>query len=281
MPNQSQIDKFILDSAYNDGIAIGYDILERVNQAISAGTLKEDQPIEVLVNIDKIFQYDFCMRDKILAKIGSPLVMSSGNVLLSVGGGSICLMSGKNFIQSNNKIAKVFYALGFMCGTTGTVSSTMAVYCNKCGISKTGMLSDGFGTLFLKAGDQANRWGKRLEGNITPQPSRFSRFLPRQHSRKPLNTVVGHKGLSFVPTCQTEIPVMELIAIGGTIYTVYRTTRLGLHYSRKLYAFIKSNSKIKRDGSPSIRLVSEFFIETLQIDKILKIYKIYYVALTL
>ena len=137
--------------AFNDGVKIGHKIGEQVNEAIMSGHIKlqANESFEVKVNITDMVDYDFSLRDKILAKMGSPLVMSSGNAGLSIGGGAILIVSGKNYLKANNKVAKLFYMLSMACSGTGTISAGIAVYCDKCGLSKTAMLGDGFGGLFV------------------------------------------------------------------------------------------------------------------------------------
>jgi hypothetical protein len=89
--------------------------------------------------------------------------MALGNTGLAVGGGVIVLMSGKNYLGTKNKVAKVCYVSSFLCSGTGTISSNIAVYCDRCGLSKTAMLEDRFGGLFLKADDFMNRAGEIAE----------------------------------------------------------------------------------------------------------------------
>jgi len=40
-----------------------------------------------------------------------------------------------------------------MCSGTGSASSVFSIYANKFGLSKTALLADGFGWLFLEAGN--------------------------------------------------------------------------------------------------------------------------------
>jgi len=110
--------------------------------------MPSDEPFPVNVSINDFFHYEIPIKYQILAKLGSPFVMSAGNTGLAVGGGAIVVKSGHNLIKAKNKPARIFYLLSLMCSGTGTVSSTIAVYCEKCGLSRTGMLGDGFGLLF-------------------------------------------------------------------------------------------------------------------------------------
>lgn len=66
-------------------------------------------------------------------------------------------MSGKNYFEAKNKAAKVFYILSIICFGTNTLTSGIEVYCHKCGLSKTGMLENGFEGLFLKAVNYINK----------------------------------------------------------------------------------------------------------------------------
>ena len=124
--------------------------------------------------------------------------MALGNKVLAVGGGAILLMSSKNYLQPKNKAAKVFYVLSMICSGTGKVSSTVSVYCNPCGLSKTSTLGDGFGGLLLKAGKYMNNIGQTVEGK-RKRPGfdifRPKNWTPRRSVRKMGS---GSKGLSFV-----------------------------------------------------------------------------------
>ncbi len=112
---------------------------------------------EAVKNVNKFTIYS-------LLAIESGLAL--GNTVLAVRGwgGAIVLMSGKNYFQTESKIAKVCYVLSFICSGTGTISSSIAVYCDRCGLSKTAMLGHGFGGLFLKACDFMNKAGRIAEG---------------------------------------------------------------------------------------------------------------------
>nr|YP_010133687.1 hypothetical protein KYU99_pgp066 [Nitzschia supralitorea]QWM93177.1 hypothetical protein [Nitzschia supralitorea] len=124
-------------------------------------------------------------------------------------------------------------------------SSLLAVYCNNCGLSRTGMLGDGFGALFLKVG--------------------------------------GYKGLSFLANsgCSnflSNISYTEIIVIGGTVFTIYRSTKLLIKCSRSMYRFIEKKFTSKLNSKQLVRFLSEYLIESFSMDRV---YRIYYVALQL
>lgn len=279
MPNRSDIEKLMVETALSDGVKLGQELGKQVNEAVLSGhlLLPVNNSINVDVNVTNMIQYDFSLRDKILAKIGSPLVMSTGNVGLAVGGGTIMLESGKNFLQANNRVARVFYALSLVCSGTGTVSSTIAVYCEKCGFSKTGMLGDGFGGLFLYAGNKANSFGQIVEG----KKPRRNPFLPRGPVQPRLPKFGGgYRGISFVGNSGnfTNISYLELISAGVTIYTTYRCAKLVVKCSKSIYTYVDNKMTPKLNPRHVILFTSEYMIDAFSLKQT---YKIYNVALQL
>jgi len=124
------------------------EVLRKLEQAI-------EKSKQVLSRMDDV-------GDRVALAVSSGVAL--GNTGLAVGGGAIVLKSGKNFLYANNKVAKMFYVLSVLCSGTGAVSSGIDACCRKCGLSRTGMLGDGFGGLFLYAGNKANDAGEVLEG---------------------------------------------------------------------------------------------------------------------
>jgi hypothetical protein len=288
MPNHSEIEELLIAGAFNDGLKIGAKIRDEFNEGILAGTIKMplDEPLKVDVFITDFFQYEIPLKYRILGTLGSPFVMSTGNAGLAVGGGAILLKSGKNLLEAKNRPARIFYALSMMCSGTGTVSSTVSIYCQKCGLSRTGMLGDGFGLLFLKAGNYMNNIGESIEGKRKPKGFGINRFLPRgQVKRAPTKLgVAGYKGMSFVPhsggslKILSEIPYAEIITIGGTVYTVYRCTKFLIKGYCWMYRSIEKKLTPKLNSSQVIHFTADYLIEAFQMKRV---YKIYYVALQL
>jgi hypothetical protein len=209
-------------------------------------------------------------------------LMALGNTGLAVGGGAIVLMSGKNYLEAKNKPPKVCYILGMICSGTGTVSSTISVYCNKCGLSKTGMLGDGFGGLFLKAGNYMNKVGETVEGK-RKRPG-FQTFRPKSWTtRRPVPKMgTGYKGLSFVPTgCYPTISFQELISnipyekiflVGGTVLAIYSYGKLII----SVYNYLYSKFSSKENYSEQIQFSARFLVYSLFNNPV---YRIYFAAL--
>lgn len=208
--------------------------------------------------------------------------MALGNTGLAVGGGAIVLMSGKNYFEAKNKAAKVCYILSMICSGTGTVSSTISVYCNKCGLSKTGMLGDGFGGLFLKAGNYMNKVGETVEGKR--KPPGFNRFSPKGWTtrRRVPKMGAGYKGLSFVPPgCYPTISVQDLISnipyekiflVGGTVLAIYSYRKVII----SVYNYLDSKFSSKKNYSEQIQFSATFLVYSLFNNPV---YRIYFAAL--
>lgn len=220
--------------------------------------IKEAQ--ETIKNAEVISEY---------AVLSFQSAMALGNTGLAVGGGAIVLMSGKNYFEAKNKAAKVCYMLSMICSGTGTVSSTISVYCNKCGLSKTGMLGDGFGGLFLKAGNYMNKVGETVEGK-RKRPG-FYTFRPKSWTTcRPVPKMgSGYKGLSFVPTgCYPTISFQELISnlpyetiflVGGTVLAIYSYGKLII----SVYNYLDSKFSPKENYSELIQFSARFLVDSL------------------
>jgi len=206
--------------------------------------------------------------------------MALGNTGLAVGGGAIVLMSGKNYLEAKNNPAKVCYILSMICSGTGMVSSTISVYCDKCGLNKTGMLGDGFGGLFLKAGNYMNQVGETVEGK-----RKRNIFRPKSWTtRRPVPKMgAGYKGLSFVPAgCYPTVSFQELISnipyekiflVGGTVLTIYSYGKLII----SVYNYLDSKFSSKENYSEQIQFSARFLVYSLFNNPV---YRIYFAALS-
>lgn len=275
MLNESEINDLLEYLAYNDGVKIG----KKIAREITAGRLKIPPNVTLELEINEFSKFESPMVDKILSTVGSPSAMALGNTGLAVGGGAIVLNAGKNYFEAKNKAAKVCYILSMACSGTGTVSSTISVYCNKCGLSKTGMLGDGFGGLFLKAGNYMNKMGETVEGK-RKRPG-FSTFRPKSWTtRRPVPKMgAGYKGLSFVPNgCYPTISFQELIPyetiflVGGTVLAIYSYGKLII----SVYNYLDSKFSSKENYSKQIQFIARFLVYSLYDNPG---YRIYCVAL--
>lgn len=125
-------------------------------------------------------------------------------------------------------MAKIYYGLSAFCSGTGATASGIAIFCERCRLSNTGMLGDSIGYVLLKAGDKVNRLGERIEGKWNGFFNFKSRGgqLPR---RTPAYTTSG--GIAFVPTgCSStlsfqeflsNLPYEQILFVGGTILAIY------------------------------------------------------------
>jgi hypothetical protein len=276
MLNESEINDVLEYLAYRDGANIG----KRITSDLAAGRLKIPPNGILELEISEFSKFESPMVDKILSTVGSSSGMALGNTGLAVGGGAILLMSGKNYFEAKNKAAKVCYILSIICSGTGTVSSTISVYCNRCGLSKTGMLGDGFGGLFLKAGDYMNKIGETVEGK---RPG-LNRFSPKSWiTRRPVSKMgAGYKGLSFVPPgCYPTISVQELISnisyenfflVGGTVLAIYSYGKCII----SVYNYLDSKFSSKENYSEQIQFSARFLVDSLFNNPV---YRIYFAAL--
>jgi len=76
MPNQTEIDNLLIAGAFNDGVKIGGIISEELLKGFLSGHAKmpANQILNVDVDITDFINYEFTLKDRILAKIGSPYV---------------------------------------------------------------------------------------------------------------------------------------------------------------------------------------------------------------
>ena len=140
----------------------------------------------------------------------------------------------------------------------------------------------------MKAGNYCNTIGETLEGKRQPQGFGINRFLPRnQVKRLPSNLGAGYKGLSFAPSggsinILSDIPYSQIIAIGGTVYTVYRCTKFVIKGYHWTYKYIKNKCTPKYNSKYLVLFISEYLVTSLNKSlKMDRVYRIYYMALRL
>jgi hypothetical protein len=297
MQNQSEIDQLLISGAFSDGVKIGNKVLQDFMEGIKSGHIKMplDQPLNVEIKIHQFSEYEPSMNYKILAKLGSPYVMALGNTGLAVGGGGIFLVSGKSFLKTKNKTARLLYVLSMVCSGTAATTSIIAVYCNKCGLSPTGMLGDGFGGLFLKMGHSINNLGEIVEGK--QQSSPLSRFLPKARLRRPVqNPLNSFKGIAFLPNSNcsnlhlkelvSSIPYRKIFIVASTVLVIYGYSKILIRASRSIYRYSiyayrkkkSTKSTPKLNYSQFVRFTGEYLVQSFSLDRV---YKIYYAALQL
>ena len=276
MLHKTEINDLLEYLAYNDGVKIG----KRIASKITAGRLKIPPNVILELEINKFSRFESPMVDKILYTVGSSSAMALGNTGLAIGGVAIVLMSGKNYLEAKNNPTKVCYILSIICSGTGMVSSTISVYCNKCGLNKTGMLGDGFEGLFLKAGNYMNKVGETVEGK-----RKRNIFCPGSWTtRRPVPKIgAGYKGLSFVPAgCYPtvsfqklifNIPYEKIFLVGGTVLTIYSYGKLII----SVYNYLDSKFSSKENYLEQIQFSARFLVYSLFNNPV---YRIYFAALS-
>jgi len=109
-----------------------------------------------------------------------------------------------------------------------------------------------------------NNTGETLEGKRLLQGFGRNRFLPQsQAKRVPTKLGAEYKGLSFVPQSGSlnilfEISYAEIIAIGGTVYTVYRCTKFLIKGYGWRSRYIKKKCTLKYNSKHVVWFISEY-----------------------
>jgi len=129
--NLTDIEEIIVGIAYQDGLKIG----ERRTNKILSGRLVLTENATLAVVVDSFFKYDFPMSQMILARIGSPKFITTGNVGLAAGGFYIAKVSTQNYLRTNNTLTKFCYGASVCCSSTAVISGTIKAFGNACGIS--------------------------------------------------------------------------------------------------------------------------------------------------
>jgi hypothetical protein len=113
-------------------------------------------------------------------------------------------------------------------------------------------------------------------------------FRPKSLVRRPIpNMGTGYKGLIFVPNSGnlpevlSSISYIEIIMIGSTVFTVYRSGKLIIRAFRSIYRYINKKFTPKLNYSYVVRFTAEYLIDSFDLNCINKINKIYSVALQL
>lgn len=274
--NLTDVQKIMVGIAYSDGRKIG----EQLAAALESGSLKipDNQTIEIM--IDKFVSYDFPAYQKLLAGVIGPKSYAIGNFLCAGGGVMIGGTSVLNFYRTKNPIARVCYGVSAFCGGSATIAGAFTAFNGVCGLSYVAIGGDIIGGSFLWVGNRAKNFGDFIDGKKSVNP-----FRPKSFVRRPIPKMgTGYKGLSFVPNSGnltevlSNIPYTEIIVIGGTIFTIYRSTKLLIKCSRSLYRYVEKKYSPKLNYSHVVRFIAEHLSKAFSMDRV---YKIYYLALQL
>lgn len=202
-----------------------------------------------------------------------------GNGALVVVGGQTVIASGINYLEAKNKAAKICYGLSVLCSGTGSVSSSVAIFCEKCGFSNTGVLGDSLGYVFLKAGDKMNKLGQRVEAK---RKNFFGWRGGQLPARRP--TYSTHREIAFISTgCSSTISFQEFVSnlpyeriflVGSTVLAIYSYGKLLV----SVYNFLDSKFYQKKNYSQQVKYSAKFLINSLSDNRV---YRIYSVALQL
>ena len=230
--------------------------------------------------IDKFVSYDFATSQRLLARVIGPKSYAIGNFLCAGGGVMIGGTSVLNFYRTKNSIARVCYGVSAFCGGSATIAGTFTAFNGVCGLSYVAIGGDIIGGSFLWVGNRVKNFGDFLDGKKSVNP-----FRPKSFVRRPIPKMgTGYKGLSFVPNSGnltevlSNIPYREIIVIGGTVFTVYHSTKLLIKCSRSLYRYVEKKYSPKLNYSHVVRSIAEYLSKAFSMDRV---YKIYYLALQL
>ena len=270
--NASDTDILLIKKFFELGMGIGQNIRDQIEE----GTLQVPGNGELVVTLPG-YIYQKGILDNVVSYI--PQILTIGNAGLVIIGGHTVIKSSINYLEAQNKAAKICYGLSVLCSGTGAATSSVAIFCERCGLSNTGILGDSLGHVLLKAGDKVNQLGKRIEG----KPKSFFNFrggqIPR---RRPAYTNSG--SIAFVPTgCSSTISLQEIVLnlpyeriffVGGTLLAIYSYGKLLV----SVYSFLESKFYPKESYSQQVEYSAKFLIHSLDFNRI---YRIYYVALAL
>ena len=247
--NASDIEILLIKKFFQLGMNIGQNITDQIKK----GTLQVPTDGKLAVTL---IGDSYQNQNKFLAGVISytSQILTLGNAGLVIIGGRTVVESSLNYLEAQNKAAKICYGLSVVCSGTGAATSSVAIFCEHCGLSNTGILGDSVGYVLLKAGDKVNRLGKRIES----KPKGFFKFrggqLPR---RRPAYTTSG--GIAFVPTgCSATLSLQEFISnlpyerilfVGGTVLAIYSYGKLLV----SVYNFLDSKFYPKETYSQQVK----------------------------
>lgn len=272
--NASDTDILLIKKFFQLGMNIGQSITDQIEdgtlQLPINGKLVVILPGDIYQNQNKLG-----ILDSFVSYI--PQILTIGNAGLVIIGGHTLVQSSINYLEARNKGAKICYGLSVLCSGTGAATSSVAIFCERYGLSTTGILGDSLGHVLLKAGDKVNQLGKRIEG----KPKSFFKFrggqIPR---RRPVYSSSGT--IAFVPTgCSSTISLQEIVSnlpyeriffVRGTLLAIYSYGKLLV----SAYSFLESKFYPKERYLQQVKYNAKFLIDSLDYNRI---YRIYYVAL--
>lgn len=214
------------------------------------------------------------VQDIISDQLESCSIATLGNTGLIASGSGIIFAASRNFLISNNRAAKICYILSFMSSSTGILGSTLSIYYNKCSLSRTGVLGDGFGGLFLGVGNCMNKIGQTVEGK--EKNFRLNNILCQKNwtKRQPrIKKNTGYKGFSFIPGYYPnhrlqKLPYKKIILVGGTLLTFYGYCKL----IASIYSYLNLKLSFKKDYSKRVQLSTIFVIDSILSNRAHRIY---------
>lgn len=279
--NFTEIEEMMIRIAYSEGRRMG----EKIAEDIKLGKLQipDNEPIQIIV--EKVFEYDFPVYQKVLAKFGSPQFGVAGNLACAGGGVAIGGVSVMKCFKTKNVVAKIFYGTGTICGGTAALAGCLKAYSGTCGLSYFAVGGDMIGGACLYVGNKAQQLGDMIDGK------RPWSFRPKSFTRRRLitKTGMGYRGMSFVTSSGNfsfegvqqivqNIPYERIIIIGGTVFTVYGYMKLVI----TIYRYLKSKYYPKIDNSKLIKNSALFLIDSMnKTDSMKRVNRIYTAALKL
>jgi len=271
--NFTDTEELVIGLAYKEGIRIG----KTISEAILDGRINITNNETLTVVVNWIFEFpDFPLSQNRLTKLGSSLFLNTGNVALASGGLYIAGMSTQNYLQTNNKIAKLCYGASICCSSTAVISGTLKAYADVSGLSYLAMWGDAFGTSFLCLGNRARDLGKLAESKTSLLSNNpFERLRNRAFRRRALSSGSGSGSLAFLTgsSCFSEnsfsevimaIPYQKIILVGGSLFTVYTYGKVLIstyRYGQKLVSKYRRRKQQKK--SKLLRKQCVFLINSL------------------
>ena len=211
----------------------------------------------------------------IFSEFGTVEAGTIGNSALMCAGVYTGGVSASYFRYTNDPIARAYYFASTIFSLSAILNGGMAAIARRCQISETAVVSEALGYGFMRAAKKAHRVGLEVEGKPVPnfllskkEIIRLPKFNNGNGAFISPAAVSGVEGISFT----------QIVLIGTTIFSIYRTAKLVTNGSKRIYKYIKQKSTPKLDPQQSVWFVSEYLIEYFSIDRV---YRIYYVALQL
>lgn len=154
MDNTSDSDILLIKKFFRLGMGIGQSIKDQIEK----GALKVPINRELVILVAKD-SYQNQTKLGILDIVVSYIlqILTIGNAGLVIIRDNTVVQFSRSYIKIHNKAEKICYRLNLVCSGIGAVTSSVAIFYKRCGLSTMGILGDSLRHVLLKVSNKVNK----------------------------------------------------------------------------------------------------------------------------